>query len=119
MADLVSERNPGGWLPNFNSDNLANTADEAAKNGQCRYVIGKLHCPVLPPSSGNVSPRTNLNHGYKKFRTGFGLSYQPFDSISLMLSPFKTEAQVSQSASSTLLYFTSNGFLVAVVRSMS
>ena len=41
------------------------------------------------------------------------------DSISFMLSPFKTDAQVSQSASSTLLYFASNGLRVAVVRSIS
>ncbi len=45
--------------------------------------------------------------------------YQPRESSSLMLTLFKTEAQVSQSASSTLLYLASNGFLVAVVRSMS
>ncbi len=46
-------------------------------------------------------------------------NYHPRDSSSFMLIPFNTDAQVSQSASSTLLYFASNGFRVAVVRSMS
>ena len=45
--------------------------------------------------------------------------YHPRDNSSRMLTPFNTDAQVSQSASSTLLYLASKGFRVAVVRSMS
>ena len=40
-------------------------------------------------------------------------------SNSFMLNPFKTNTQVSQSASTTLPYLASNGLHVAVVRSMS
>ena len=46
-------------------------------------------------------------------------NHHPCDSISFMLNAFSTEAQVSQSASSTLLYLASNGLRVAVERSMS
>ena len=45
--------------------------------------------------------------------------HHPRDKSSFILSWFKTDAQVSQSASSTLLYFASNGLRVAVVRSIS
>ncbi len=56
---------------------------------------------------------TERSEGMRSF------TYQPRDNISRILIPFNTDAQVSQSASSTLLYFASNGFRVAVVRSMS
>lgn len=52
-------------------------------------------------------------------RTESVAHHQPCESISRMLSPFSTDAHVSQSASSTLLYLASNGLRVAVLRSIS
>jgi hypothetical protein len=45
--------------------------------------------------------------------------HQRRDRIFLTDKGFSTVAQLSQCASSTRLYFTSNGFLIAVVRSIS
>jgi hypothetical protein len=62
----------------------------------------------FPSSSHHCSRQTELERGH-----------QACERSSFMLTLFKTVAQVSQSASSTLLYFMSNGFLVAAVRSIS
>ncbi len=67
----------------------------------------------------------SLDLGYQEFfgeRLGIHSKkrcYHPFESNSRTRTGFNTAAQVSQSASSTLLYLTSKGFRVAVVRSMS
>lgn len=74
------------------------------------------------PASGAVQFREvpwKVADAESELRTSGCRDYHPRDNSSFALSAFSTDAQVSQSASSTLLYFTSNGFRVADVRSMS
>ena len=76
------------------------------RNGRAHLRMYKLR----PYQGGESLPLCDFG----RFGFALDLPRQPRDRSSFMLIGFKTEMEISQSASPTLPYFTSTGFLVAV-----
>lgn len=87
------------------------------------HLMSPLPCPAVITGADwaarGLSSRVHTGVAKARSDASGAIPHHPCDSNSFIVTLFKTAAQVSQSASSTLLYFASNGFRVAVVRSMS